>query len=207
MRVPLDRLYDGISPCMPACRPASPCPAVVSSEAERASRWARSIFSSSSAVETDPRKVEPLMQVGRQWVYGCLSLRCECTHALLPCLALWQEPDALPPCRCCHSPATSRRSRASCSCLLRTGWSSRCTSAGPASTAWAAPSWQCAWSMAASWRGQVGGHGAAAVPGCQLHGFLLLPAAAANEPHDQNLMSCALCRHGGCCCCRRWADA
>jgi hypothetical protein len=43
---------------------------VVSSEAKRASRWARSIFSSSSAVGTDPRKVEPLVQVGGQRAYG-----------------------------------------------------------------------------------------------------------------------------------------
>ncbi|KAI7842900.1 hypothetical protein COHA_003412 [Chlorella ohadii] len=36
--------------------------AVVSAEADSAAKWARSVFSSSSAVETDPRRVEPVMQ-------------------------------------------------------------------------------------------------------------------------------------------------
>ncbi|KAL4858591.1 Glutathione S-transferase P [Chlorella vulgaris] len=36
--------------------------AVVAGEADRARNWARSVFSSSSAVESDPRKVEPVVQ-------------------------------------------------------------------------------------------------------------------------------------------------
>ncbi len=48
-----------------ARRPSSHAPlcAVVSAEADSAAKWARSVFSSSSAVETDPRRVEPVMQV------------------------------------------------------------------------------------------------------------------------------------------------
>ncbi|PSC72458.1 flagellar associated isoform B [Micractinium conductrix] len=36
--------------------------AVMSSDADRASKWARSVFSSASAVDTDPRRVEPMVQ-------------------------------------------------------------------------------------------------------------------------------------------------
>ena len=61
------------------CSPHHP-PAVVASEADSTARWARSVFSSSSAVETEPRRVEPVVQVGGQgglWVVvtGCAAVR------------------------------------------------------------------------------------------------------------------------------------
>ena len=63
-----------------ALRSMTPVSAVVSAEADSAAKWARSVFSSSSAVETDPRRVEPVMQVGAdaweaEWTagaWGCL---------------------------------------------------------------------------------------------------------------------------------------
>ena len=59
--------------------PCSPYPpprpaAVMSSDADRASKWARSVFSSASAVDTDPRRVEPMVQVQRG---GQSRLSCE----------------------------------------------------------------------------------------------------------------------------------
>lgn len=66
-------MQPSVAPGRPAHRltltvgPSPPPPtAVVSSEADSNARWARSVFSSSSAVETDPRRVEPVVQVGGQ---------------------------------------------------------------------------------------------------------------------------------------------
>lgn len=36
----------------------------MSSEADRTSRWARSVFSSASAVDADPARVDHMVQVG-----------------------------------------------------------------------------------------------------------------------------------------------
>lgn len=71
----------------------------MSSEGDRASRWARSVFSSASAVDADPARVDHMVQVGDR--QGCVGgaeggsrcrpadqhLPCRVECSILPCMA------------------------------------------------------------------------------------------------------------------------
>ena len=81
--------------------------AVVEAEAgSGAARWAKSVFSSSSAVETDPRKVEPVVQAREGAVGAAASAAAALAAALAPAPAAALLPP-LPSAAAAACPATS----------------------------------------------------------------------------------------------------